>query len=108
MSKSNLEEKLLNQIKLKGLPEPEREFMFAKPIGRKFRADFAYPEKKLLIECEGGVWIRGGGRHNRGIGFEKDMEKYNIAAMLGYFVLRFGAKEINSWDAVRIIEEFLK
>ncbi len=80
--------------------------MFAKPLGRKFRADFAYPEQKLLIECEGGIWVRG--RHNRPIGFEKDMEKYNMAAMLGYFVLRFGRKEIYSGEAAQTIKAFLK
>jgi len=73
MSKSNLEEQLLLSIRANGLPEPEREFMFAKQVGRKFRADFAYPEHHLLIECEGGVWVRG--RHNRPIGFEKDIDE---------------------------------
>ena len=58
---------------------------------RKWRADFAIPSKRLLIEIEGGAWS--GGRHTRGAGFVGDMEKYNAAAVLGYRVLRYQPKD---------------
>ncbi len=54
---------------------------------RKWRADFAIPGAKILIEVDGGVFS--GGRHTRGAGFIKDQEKLNAAACLGYRVLRF-------------------
>ncbi len=54
---------------------------------RKWRADYAIPSAKLLIEIDGGAWS--GGRHTRGAGFVKDMEKLNAAACLGYRVLRY-------------------
>lgn len=54
---------------------------------RKWRFDFANPSLKIAVECEGGVWVRG--RHNRGIGFLNDMEKYNEAAIMGWRVLRY-------------------
>lgn len=64
----------------------EREYPFAKSIGRKWRADFfVYPD--LLVEIEGGAWS--GGRHTRGSGFTKDIEKYNCATHLGYRLLRY-------------------
>jgi very-short-patch-repair endonuclease len=65
----------------------EREFLFAAEIGRKFRADFAFPDARLLVEIEGGSFTNG--RHNRGYGFELDLEKYNIATYLGWRLLRF-------------------
>lgn len=54
---------------------------------RKWRADFAIPSCKILIEIDGGIWS--GGRHTRGGGFIGDMEKLNAAAILGYRVLRY-------------------
>lgn len=67
-----------------GIPAPVFELQFAPP--RKFRFDLAWPDKKVALEIEGGVWI--GGRHTRGSGFLRDMEKYNLAALSGWTVLR--------------------
>ena len=66
------------------LPEPVREWRFCE---RMWRFDFAWPEKKVAVEVEGGVWIQG--RHARGTGFIGDCEKYNRAALLGWKVLRY-------------------
>jgi very-short-patch-repair endonuclease len=63
----------------------ERECRFAPP--RRWRFDFANTERKVAIEIEGGAWT--GGRHTRGAAFEKDAEKYNTAALLGWIVLRY-------------------
>jgi hypothetical protein len=41
---------------------------------------------RTLIEIEGGIWISG--RHNRGVGFITDIEKYNDAALTGWRVFR--------------------
>lgn len=85
------------------IPIPIFEFKF--DPDRKFKADLAYPTRNLLIEIEGGAWISG--RHNRGSGFIKDMEKYNIAALRGYFVLRFTPQQIENGQAFKTIKEFL-
>ena len=63
------------------LPEPEHKFC----PSRRFRFDWAWVEKKVAVEVDGGVWLRHGGRH----GMDKDREKLNIAASLGWLVLRF-------------------
>ena len=73
-------------------PEPVREFVFAAP--RKWRADFAWPDQRVLVEIEGGV--HSGGRHVRGKGFEADLEKGNMAQVLGYKVLRFSGGMVNN------------
>lgn len=57
---------------------------------RRWRSDFAFPEYRLLIEVEGGIHSQG--RHTRGKGFERDCEKYNEAAILGWTVLRFPSR----------------
>ena len=100
---SDLEELLFHHILCAGLPTPEREYRFAPP--RRYRADFAYPEKMLLIEVEGGVWVRGA--HTRGGHYNSDCEKYNLAAKLGYRVLRFTSNMIKDGSALMTIEEVL-
>lgn len=71
-------------LKREGLPTPEAEFTFAPP--RRWRFDYSWPEWKVALETEGGVWSRG--RHTRGKGYIADMEKYSEAAILGWCVLR--------------------
>lgn len=66
---------------------PVREYRF--DTTRRWRFDFAWPDKMIAAEIEGGTWILGGGRHNRGAGFEADAIKYNKAAEIGWRVWRF-------------------
>lgn len=95
---SDLESAFLVACRQLGLPEPEREFRFAPP--RRWRADFAWPTLRVLVEIEGGIWT--GGRHTRGSGFEADMAKYNAAALAGWTVLRFGSGAVKSGEAARM------
>ena len=53
---------------------------------RRWRADFAFLEARLLVEVEGGAWSNG--RHTRGKGFEADCEKYNEMTLQGWRLLR--------------------
>jgi very-short-patch-repair endonuclease len=106
MTKSNLEELLLLLIRTEGLPEPEREYMFAKSIGRRWRLDFAYPEKRIGIEVQGGIYVRGA--HSRGTGLERDYEKLNAAQMLGWDVYQFSRKMIDNGEAIETIRRVLE
>ena len=106
LSKSRLEDVLLNRIRIARLPEPLREYRFAKHIGRRYAADFAWPLDQLLVEVEGGIFS--GGRHTRGAGYEEDLNKYNLAALLGYRVLRFSERQITDGVAVQCIESALR
>lgn len=102
---SDLEDMLLQQLVDAGIPEPVREYRFAKSIGRQWRFDAAYPDKLVAIEVEGGIWVHG--RHNRGAGYEEDLLKYATATVMGWRVLRFGSKLIKSGDAVEMIGSLL-
>jgi very-short-patch-repair endonuclease len=62
----------------------------------------AYPDMMLAVEVEGGTWING--RHSRGAGMEKDMDKYNTAALDGWTVLRFTGNMIKSGMAIQQIQ----
>lgn len=55
--------------------------------GRKYRFDCACQKLKVAVEIEGGIFIRGG--HTAPMGYQKDMEKYNLAAIEGWKVLRY-------------------
>jgi very-short-patch-repair endonuclease len=83
-------------IRAHKLPEPQREFRFVSD--RRWRFDFAWPDLKLAVEVEGAVWTNG--RHTRGSGYVKDMEKYNRAAVLGWRVLRFSTEQVKRGEAV--------
>ncbi len=101
---SKLEELLARQILSLGLTSWfQREYQFAAP--RRWRFDFAAPVLKLGVEVEGGIWSRG--RHVRGGGFEKDAEKYNNAAILGWRVLRFTERMIKTGQAAKILEKLV-
>jgi very-short-patch-repair endonuclease len=68
------------------IPPALPEFKFDEAFDRKHRFDFAFPEYKVAVEVEGNAWkVPGGGKHMQ----DADLEKYNIAAMLGWRVLRF-------------------
>ena len=83
------------------MPELQREFVFHSE--RKWRADFAHIESRTLIEIEGGIFLAGGGRHNRASGFAADTEKYLEAALAGWRVLRLTDRQITAPIVERII-----
>lgn len=91
---------LLQILESLNLPIPEPEYKFHPH--RKWRFDFAYPQFKIAIEQEGGVWT--GGRHTRSKGFLNDMEKYNEAAILGWRLLRITPQMITDGTAIDLIE----
>lgn len=70
--------------KREGVPPPCEEWIFASP--RKFRFDFAWPEVRLALEVEGGIFTKQA--HGSITGILRDMEKYNLAAANGWRVLR--------------------
>lgn len=101
---SKLEEDFAFQLRAMKLLPAHREYRFHDK--RRWRFDFAWPEKKIAVEIEGGVWT--GGRHTRGAGFIADAEKYNTAALLGWRVLRFHGQAIKSGEAINVLQGALQ
>ena len=99
-----LEDDLERKLADAGLPAPEREYRFHRV--RRWRFDFAWPEQMVAAEVDGGAWS--GGRHTRGGGFERDLEKMNAAVLAGWRVVRVTGAMIRSGYAVRTISEALK
>lgn len=99
--RSDLEQTFLYLLRVSGLPQPIEQFRFH-PV-RKWRADFAYPDNKILIEVDGGTWSNG--RHTRGDGYAKDAEKYNTATLLGWKVYRFTGGMIEDGTAIQTIKK---
>lgn len=58
---------------------------------RKWRFDYAFPEYKVAVEIDGGLWT--GGRHSGGTGQKRDLEKLNAAAQMGWLVLHYTPAE---------------
>lgn len=88
------------------IPAPEREFCFALP-DRRWRADFAWPDLKLIVEVEGGIRLKHSTSHTGPEGYQKDCRKYNDAALRGWHVLRFTPQMIHSMEAVNTIHKFI-
>jgi very-short-patch-repair endonuclease len=106
---SYLEDKLNKKIGESGLPlRYVREYRFHPP--RKWRFDFAWLDYKVAVEVDGGIYRRG--RHTRGNGFKKDVEKGNAAVLDGWRVLHFTTSHLTTDEAiqitVQIIEELIR
>lgn len=83
--------------------KPVKEYRFHPT--RLWRFDVAFPEQRVAVEIDGGVWS--GGRHVRGAGYIADCEKLAEAAILGWRVLRVPTQWVTSGAALRLIERAL-
>jgi len=98
-----LEELFALHLRASGITGYVRELKFGP--NRQFRFDFAWENEGLAVEVEGGTWS--GGRHVTGKGFESDCEKYNLACLLGWRVLRFTGKQVKSGIAIDFVQNIL-
>jgi very-short-patch-repair endonuclease len=104
------EDALAFHLRAHRFPAFEREYVFAKSIGRRWRFDFAFLEPwRIAVEVEGLVVRRIGGqlvtqgRHANVDGFRGDCEKTAWAAVLGWTVLRFERDQVKNGFAVEMI-----
>jgi len=72
---------------------------------RMWRADFAFPTARLLLEVDGATWT--GGRHTRGDGYAKDCEKGAEAAALGWRTIHVTADQVKSGLALGWVKRAL-
>lgn len=114
--KTDLSDELAEQWRIvhgRTREQPRREYVFH-PL-RQWRADFAFMNSGLIVECEGGIWNgrkrgeKAGGRnqagaHTGGAGYVKDIEKYNAMVLLGWRLIRVTGEMITNGSALTLIE----
>ena len=84
------------------LKVPTAEFEFKFHPSRRWRFDIAWPDYKLAVEVQGGLFT--GGRHTQGAALLKEYQKMNAAAVLGWRVLYFVPREICMLDTIKTIK----
>lgn len=112
---SDLEAALLFHIRAEKLEPPELQWVFAPP--RRYRFDFAWPGRRLAVEVDGGTRgrrceqcgdIKAAGRHTRMAGIEADAEKYSLAAIDGWKIIRVTAAQVEDGRAVGWVKRALR
>ena len=100
---SYLEDRFENWLTQNGI-EFVKEF---KPVlSRRYRCDFYLEKYNLIIEIEGGTFSPKA-RHQHGMGFVKDCDKYNLLSSLGYKIFRFTTQHVNE-NNYDVLIEFIK
>ncbi len=100
---------LLDQIRLANLPTPQLEYSFH--ANRQWRFDFCWKRYLVACEVEGGIWMKTEKGYSKGhahpIRFEKDLEKYNEAALYGWTVIRVTPQMVRDGRAIEWLERAL-
>jgi very-short-patch-repair endonuclease len=105
---SDLEEQFHNQLRYAGLDDGlVREFPFAKVMRRRFRLDFAWPERQIGVELQGGVYAYAPS-HTSIRRMREDRDKANHVALLGWRVFMFDAKDVDDGTALDWVEKALR
>lgn len=100
---SSLEAELAFQIKALGLPEPSTQFQFDPQ--RRWRADFCWIAERILVEVQGGIWVKSG--HTSGRGIQRDYAKWNAATLAGWKMFLVTSEMIKDGEAIALIQTAL-
>jgi very-short-patch-repair endonuclease len=85
-------------MRVERLPLPVAQF---KPVReRRFRMDFAWPDRRVIVEVDGEV-------HRIKTRFHADIEKHALLVLAGWTVLRVGGREVRSGQAVQWVRQLL-
>jgi hypothetical protein len=91
---------LAGQLRRAGLPAPLLEYPFAKHLGRRYKADLAYPSLGLLVEVDGMV-------HRVKARFVADLERDQIIFQLGLRKLRVSPAQVRDGRALELVRAAL-
>jgi very-short-patch-repair endonuclease len=84
-SHSELERMMLRLIRDAGLPQPQTQTLIA-----GHRADFAWPERRLIVEVDG--WAA----HGHRLAFERDRARDLAHTLAGWTVVRFTHRQVTT------------
>ena len=71
----------------------------------RYPGHYAWIEQRVALEVEGGVWTRG--RHTRGSGYVKDLEKYSEAAAQGWRLVRVTPDQLCTLETIELLKRAL-
>lgn len=94
---------MLSLLELKILPW--REFYFT--TERQFRLDYAFPEYKIGLEINGGVWSKGNSGHSSGTGIKRDYEKNNLLQSLGWKTITITPDQLMTTYTLNLISTMM-
>jgi len=106
---ARFEEQLAFEIRAHRLPEPLQQHRWALDLTtatgrpRQFKADFAWPDYRLICEVQGGLWMRGGGGHSHPMHIEKDIERQQCAVLLNWYLLPVTTDEVKQGRAIALV-----
>lgn len=88
------------QCRAVGILPPVVNYPFLKEVGRRFKLDCAWPDRKIVFEIDGGV-------HRIADKFARDIEKHRLLREHGWDLHRVTPKEVNSGEALALVERAL-
>ncbi|MDG2027253.1 MAG: DUF559 domain-containing protein [Acidimicrobiales bacterium] len=92
VAESPMEIELMRLLDRYGLPTPVPQYP-VQASGESFRVDFAYPDERLLLECDGYREHIAPGQ------FERDRRRQNLLVLDGWTVLRFAKTDVRQRPA---------
>jgi hypothetical protein len=93
-------DRLLLQIRVAGIPAPEREVRFHPK--RRWRFDMAWRDRLIAVEYQGGVFNRQASHSSIG-GLTRDYEKFTEASLAGWRLILVTAVTVESGAAIEWI-----
>lgn len=88
------------------LPEPVRNHRFNRL--RRFEIDFAWPQWKIGVEIQGGVWMNGRGAHSRPVNILRDMFKHNMLIDDGWRVWHYTPGQVRTGEAIQHLDQIIR
>lgn len=87
------------------MPSPTRNYRFHPT--RKFEIDWAWPEFKIGVEIQGGIFMPGGA-HSLPTNILRDMTKQNLLLDFGWRVWHYTPSEVIKGIAIQHIDAVLR
>lgn len=94
------------QLRAAKVPPFERQHRFVP--GRRLSADFAWPQLRLIVELQGGIWRKGGGAHSHPLNLIRDLERLQLAVMHGWYVFPVLTDDVKPGRALRLVEAAIR
>lgn len=104
MSKKDYKQEFLEQLRIARLPAPQVEVRFHET--RKWRFDFAWPDKKIAVEYQGGIFYKQAS-HSGIAGLKRDCLKFSSAAALGWKLFLINADMVRDGSAFGFLQDAL-